>query len=166
MTPLTSPLPLAPEHEVEAFDCGSAALDDFLRRFALANARNGSSRTYAGLRGSRVVGYYSLAAASVEPDDLPARAIQGLARHAVPMILLARLAVDRSEQGQGIGKGLLKDALRRYLAAQEIVGSRGLLVHAKDDAAKDFYLRYGFMASPTDELHLCLLTKDVRKTLG
>lgn len=166
MTALTGPVPLAPEHDVSGFDCGNDALNEFLKRFALANARSGSSRTYVGLRDRRVMGYCSLAAASVESEELPARATQGLARHAVPMILLARLAVDRSEQGQGMGKGLLKDALRRYLAAQEIVGSRGLLVHAKDAAARDFYLRHGFMASPTDDLHLGLLTKDIRKTLA
>ena len=166
MTPLTGPVPIAAEYEVESFDCGESALDDFLQRFALVNARNGASRTYVGLRENRVVGYYSLAAASVEPEALPMRATQGLSRNPVPMILLARLAVDRSEQGNGLGKGLLKDALRRYLAAQEIIGSRGLLVHAKDESAREFYLRQGFMVSPTDDLHLCLLTKDIRRTLG
>ncbi len=136
MTPLTGPVPLATEHDVEAFDCGSPARDEFLRRFALANVRNGSSRTYVGLRGDRVVGYDSLAAAPIEPEELPVRATQGLARHPIPMILLARLAVDRAEQGRGVGKGLLKDALRRYPGHRRR-RPRGLGLHAEARARTD-----------------------------
>lgn len=164
--PLLGPEPLAAYHDTGSFDCGSGALNTFLSRFALVNQASGASRTYAVLREARVVGYFSLAAASVEPRRAPARVTSGLARHAIPLTLLARLAVDLAEQGQGLGEALLKDAIKRHLQAQVIVGSRALLAHAKDDQAAAFYLRYGFERSPSDSLHFYLLTKDMKKTLG
>lgn len=82
------------------------------------------------------------------------------------MILLARLAVDRREQGRGLGAHLLLDALRRAAEGAEVIGGRAVLVHAADEEARSFYLRYGFESSPTDRLHLIMLMKDLRKTLG
>jgi GNAT superfamily N-acetyltransferase len=157
---------LLPTHEVESFDCGKEPLNGFLKRFALVNQRNGSSMTYVARRGQRVVGYYSLAVGSVRHEAAPGRVTKGLARHPVPVMLLTRLAVDRTEQGTGIGKGLLKDALLRTAQAADIAGIRALLVHAKDEAARAWYLRYDFEASPTDPLHLFLLLKDVRAIVG
>ncbi|MBI3370864.1 MAG: GNAT family N-acetyltransferase [Betaproteobacteria bacterium] len=165
-TPLLGPEPLAAHHDWSAFDCGSQALNVFLARFALVSQSGGAARTYVALRGARVAGYYSLAAASVEPERATPRVIKGLARHAVPLTLLARLAVDRSEQGAGLGEALLKDAIKRHLQAQSIIGSRALLAHAKDERAAAFYTRYGFQPSPSDPLHLYLLTKDMKTTLG
>src|SRR5438105_1194372 len=92
----------------------------------------------------------------------PARVAKGLARHPIPIILLARLAVDRGEQGKGLGAALLKDALLRAAQASDIIGCRAVLVHAKDQTAKAFYQRYGFEPSPVDDLHLYLLMKDLR----
>jgi predicted N-acetyltransferase YhbS len=137
-----------------------------LRKHALANHQNESARTYVAARGQRVVGYYSLAAASVRPEQVPQRVKKGLARHSVPVILLARLAVDHREQGKGLGKGLLKDALLRAAQAADLIGCRAVLVHAKDEAAKAFYAKFDFTPSPTDDLHLYLLMKDLRKNLG
>ena len=164
--PLLGPEPLTTHHDASTFDCGSSALDTYLARFAVVNQAGGAARTYVALRAARVVGYYSLAAASAELGQTPARVAKGLARHAVPLTLLARLAVDRTEQGAGLGKALLKDAITRHLQAQMIIGSRALVAHAKDGRAAAFYARYGFRPSPTDPLHLYLLTKDMRKTLG
>lgn len=156
---------LLPSHEVDSFDCGKEALNNFLKRFALVNQRNGSSLTYVALRGQRVVGYYSLAVGSVIHESAPARVSKGLARHPIPVMLLTRLAVDVSEQGTGIGKGLLKDALQRTAQAADIAGIRALLIHAKDEEAKAWYLKYDFEPSPSDPLHLFLLLKDVRSIL-
>lgn len=166
LPPLSSPVPISTAHTLAGFDCNAAALNEYLQRHALTNHRNESARTYVACRGERIVAYYTLAAGAVVPQEAPDRVTKGLARHPVPVILLARLAVDRSEQGQGLGKGLLKDALLRCAQAADIIGCRAVLVHAKDDAAKAFYRKYDFEPSPTDELHLFLLMKDLRKNLG
>lgn len=114
----------------------------------------------------RVVGYYALSAASVEQDDAPTRVRKGLARHPIPVILLARLAVDQSEQGRGLGAALLKDALQRAGSAAGEIGARAVLVHAKDEEAKAFYEHFDFEPSPSDPLHLFLLMKDLRASLN
>jgi GNAT superfamily N-acetyltransferase len=160
---LDSPVPLQRSHKCDEFDCGSPPLNDYLTRFAWINQKSGAARTYVACRGKRVVGYYSLAFGSIEHEAASPRVRQGLARHPIPIMLLARLAVDVSEHGQGIGKGLLKDALLRTLQAADIGGLRALLVHAKDTQAKAFYEKFGFASSPLDEFHLMLLLKDVRK---
>lgn len=165
-TPLTGPVPLEKSHEVGHFDCGTAPLNDFLKKHAWQNQQNRSARTYVALRGDQVVGYYSLAAASVQYQEATARVAKGLARHPVPVILLARLAVDQSEKGKGLGRALLKDALLRSLQAADIIGCRAVLVHAKDAAAQAFYRKFGFESSPIDEFHLFLLMKDIQATLA
>ena len=157
---------LAAAHDVESFTCGKAPLDRFLKRFALANQKAESARTYVVCRGSTVIAYYSLAAGAVEHADAPRRVGKGLAQHPVPVMLLARLAVDRTEQGRGLGRALVKDALLRTAAAADIAGIRALLVHAKDDEARAWYEALEFEPSPTDPRHLFLLMKDLRATLG
>lgn len=165
-SPLIGPVPLAAYHDTDSFDCGNAALNAYIGRFALASQSAGAARTYVALREVRVVGYYSLAAASEDPLRVLARVAKGLAQHPVPLTLLARLAVDASEQRQRLGEALLKDAIKRHLQAQSILGSRALVAHAKDEHAATFYAHYGFQPSPTHALHLYLLTKDMKKTLG
>jgi predicted N-acetyltransferase YhbS len=113
-----------------------------------------------------VVGYYTLAAASARREEPPQRVAKGLAAHPVPVILLARLAVAASEQGQGLGSGLLKDALQRAMQAADIVGCRAVMVHAKDEAAKAYSQRFGFEPSPTDPFRLFLLMKDIKASLA
>ncbi|MBI4971267.1 MAG: GNAT family N-acetyltransferase [Candidatus Omnitrophica bacterium] len=164
--PLKAPVLLNKSHGVERFDCGSESLDTYLKRFAFINNQNGSARTYVALRGNEVVGYYTLTPGSVERDQVAERVGQGLARHPIPIILLARLAVDRTEQKIGLGKGLLRDALIRVVSAADIIGGRALLVYAKDENAKAFYEHFSFESSPVDSFHLFLLLKDIRKTLG
>ena len=138
-----------------------------MQRFALANQAAGAARTFVVcLEATRTVaGYYALAAGSVDHADAPTRAGQGLARHPIPVIVLARLAVDRLYAGRGLGSALLRDALIRASSAADEIGVRALLVHAKDDEARRFYERYDFESSPPDEFQLLLLMKDIRRIL-
>ncbi len=132
-----------------------------------AGQRNQSARTYVAIRGeTHVIGYYSMAAASAEYETVPARIAKGLAQHPIPLTLLARLAVDQTEQGAGIGAGLLKDALKRFLQAQSIIAARALVVHAKDEPAVEFCQPFGFVPSPLDPYHLYLMTKDIHECLA
>lgn len=153
-------------HNVEAFDCGQEDLNRFLTRYAHQNQQAGGSQTYIALAEvDDVVGFYTLVVGQVEPGDAPERLTKGLARHPVPLMVLARLAVGASWQGQGLGSGLLKDAMFRTLQAAEIAGIRAFAVHAKDEAAKTFYEHFGFVASPSDPYHLFRLLKDIRAKL-
>jgi GNAT superfamily N-acetyltransferase len=162
---IQSPAPLKRNHNCGNFQSGIQPLDDHLKRFAWANQQAGVARTYVATRGNRVVGYYTLAFGSVEHEMASPRAGKGLARHPIPVIVLARLAVDRSHQGRGLGKGLLKDALLRTLQAAEIAGLRAMIVHAKDEHARQVYARFDFEPSPLDEFHLMLLLRDLRKVV-
>ena len=165
MEALSGPESLGPHHEVRDFDCGKPELTEWLRHYGLQNHLAGAARVFVVHRAGLVVGYYALAAGSVEPEDAPNRIRKGLARHAIPVILLARLAVALQEQGSGLGAGLLKDALRRAVSAAGEIGVRAVLVHAKDDDAKAFYEHFDFEPSPTDPLHMFVLIKDLRKAL-
>lgn len=162
---LQSPVLLDTRHDINNFDCGVHALNLYLKSFASQNIKNNSAKTYVATRSNIVVGYHSLAFGSVFHEEAPARITKGLAKHPVPIILLARLAVDNTEKGQGLGKALLKDALLRTLQASEIAGLRAVLVHAKDNNAKKFYEKFGFESSPIDPFHLFLLIKDLRQIL-
>lgn len=154
---------LRPDHALDRFDCGKEPFNRFLQRFALVNQRANSAQTYVVCRRENtVVGYYSLAVGAVEHAAAPERVTKGLARQPVPVMLLARLAVDRSAQGAGLGKALLKDALLRTAQAADIAGTRALLVHAKDDEARAWYEKFDFKPSPTDPLHLFLMMKDLK----
>ncbi len=164
--PLNAPELLGKSHQVSHFDCGKPPLNDFLTKFALQNQGGGSARTYVLTRGSRVVGYYSLAPASALPEDVPERVGKGQGRYPVPVILMARFAIDQVEQGKGLGKALLRDALRRALNGSETIGGRAFMVHAKDEDALAFYSQYGMEPSPNNAFTLFLLFKDVRQTLS
>ncbi len=157
---------LRADHAVAGFDCGREELNRFLLRFALTNQNAGAAQTYVAVSSDLVVGYYSLAVGEVAREDSPERLSKGLARHPIPIMLLARLAVSVDWQGRGLGAGLLKDAMRRTLQAADIAGIRAFAVHAKDDSARRFYEHFGFVPSPTDPLHLFLLIKDIRALAG
>lgn len=154
------------DHPVDDFDCGEEALNRFLDRFAFQAQQAGASQTYLALDGDKVVGFYSLAVGSVAHRDAPERLAKGLARHPVPIMLLARLAVGKGFQGKGLGAGLLKDAILRTLQAGDIAGIRAMATHAKNDAARRFYEHFEFIPSPTDPLHLFILLKDLRAALN
>jgi GNAT superfamily N-acetyltransferase len=158
---------LRPFHAIERFDCGKYSLNVFLKRYALQNQSSSASRTFVVTVGDgRVAGYYSLAASSVKYDDAPLRVKKGLGKHPVPVLLLARIAVDEEFQGIGLGSQLLKDVLLRCLRTTEEVAARAVLVHAKDDEARIWYKKYDFEESPTEPYHLFLLMKDVKALLG
>lgn len=164
--PIYGPEPLTAAHLVEEFDCGVASLNDYVVRRALSDQSAGKSRTYVVARGQRVIGFFSLAVAGVEPADATARAVAGQGNQPIPAILLARLAVDLSERGKHIGEALLTEALRKSIAASEIVGARIVLAHALDETARGFYLKYGFEQSPCHDLHVMILMKDVKRSYG
>jgi GNAT superfamily N-acetyltransferase len=158
------PEPLDRKHTLEGFDCGIESLNTWLTRYARQADAVGSARTFVMVDAGqqRVVGYYALTVASITHAEATARARKGMPQHPIPAVLLARLAVDQSVTGRGIGAWLLRDAMLRTLAAAEELGVRVLLVHAIDERARAFYERFGFEASPTDLLNLQLLMKDVR----
>src|SRR6266850_6777190 len=126
------------DHHVDLFDCGQEPLNRFLVRYAFQNQQAEASQTYAALIGGEVVGFYTLVVAQVEYDDAPPRLGKGLAKHPIPLMLLARLAVATNWQGKGLGSGLLKDAMLRAVQVADIAGIRASAVHAKDDVAKAF----------------------------
>ena len=156
---------LAATDHLDDFDCGRVPLNLFLQRFALINQKANSAQTYVCCLGAAVVGFYSLAVGSADPEATPARVTKGLARHPVPVMILARLAVDSAHQRKGLGQSLLKDALLRTAQAADIAGIRCLLVHAKDEEARRWYEDWGFEPSPTDPYHLFLMMKDLKALL-
>lgn len=153
------------DHDIASFDCGQPDLNRWLLRHALQNQLANSAQTYAGLVNGEVIGFYSLAVGQIEFVDAPERLRKGLARHPIPVMLLARLAVDCKWQGKGVGRELVLDAISRTLQAAEIAGIRALVVHAKDDRARQYYEQFDFVPSPTDPLHLLVLLKDLRRLI-
>ncbi len=152
--------------DLDRFDCGVPALDEWLKRFALSAQGAGASVTYVIERDTRIVGFYTLAPHTIEPEEAPGRLGAGLPRQRpIPVILLARLSLDRSVQGTGLGGDLLKDALARCAVAAEDIGGRAVLVHAKDGGAAAFYQRYGFVALEQNPNHLYVLMKDLRASI-
>ena len=163
---------LRPVRRVEAtddlagFDCGVSALDEWLKRFALSDQRAGASVTYVLERGSQIVGFYTLAPHTIESGTAPARLRAGLpGQRPIPVILVARLGLDRSVQGTGLGGDLLRDALARCAAAADEIGGRAVLVHAKDAGAAAFYQRHGFVPLEQNLNHLYVLMKDLRASI-
>ena len=154
------------DHPVDAFDCGQESLNSWLRKHALQNQSAGAAQTYVGLAENAVIGYYSLAVGQIEYSDAPERLQKGLAQHPVPIMLLARLAVDKNWQQRGVGRALLRDAVLRTGQAADIAGIRALAVHAKDEQARRYYEQFDFVASLTDPLHLLVLLKDIRRHVG
>ncbi|MGV0745251.1 GNAT family N-acetyltransferase [Mycolicibacterium sp. XJ870] len=161
MSGYSAPRPIREGDEVTTFDSGEPNLDEYLRKRALANHVEGASRCFVTCHDGRVVGFYSLAAAAVERSSTPGRVRRNMP-DPVPVILLSRLAIDHKEQGKGLGKHLLRDAITRAVEAADLIGVRAMLVHALHGEARAFYAHFGFEQSPTDPLHLLLLMKDAR----
>lgn len=153
---------LQPSHPVDDFDCGQNNLNRYLQRYAWMSQRADGAQTYLGVSDSKIMGYYTLVVGQVTYADAPERLTKGLSHHPVPVMVLARLAVDVAWQGKGVGAGLLRDAMQRTVQAADIAGLRAFLVHAKDDKAKAFYEHFNFFPSSTDPYHLYLLVKDIR----
>lgn len=162
----TAPEPLAAHHVLETFDCGKPALNVWLQRHARQAQGSGSAKTFVACGDGRVAGYFSLTVGQVDILDAPERFRAGMGQYPIPVVILARLAVDRRDQGQGIGVGLLMDAIRRTLRIADQAGIRALLTQPIDEEASRFYRRFGFEASPLREQQLLLLLKDARRLVA
>jgi GNAT superfamily N-acetyltransferase len=158
---LTPPEPLGPTHGLEGFSSGVSMLDDWLKRRALANQASGASRTFVVCESGEVVGYYSLAASAVSPEQTVGRFRRNMPSP-IPVIVLGRLAVATTHQGRGLGRGLFVDAARRVIATADVIGIRGMLVHAVSAEAVEFYKKLGFDPSPLDAMTLMITLTDLR----
>lgn len=157
-----APEPLAPNHELEAFVSGVLPLDEWLKRRARRSEAEGAARTFVCCIGARVVGYYSLAAASVLRAATTGKVRRNMPEP-VPAVLIGRLAVDRAWHGRGLGADLLRDAVLRIVAAADMVGARAILVHAISHDAKAFYEKHGFRASPLEPMTLMITVEEARR---
>lgn len=153
-------------HDLAAFLCGNNELDDWLRRRALAAQAMDTARTFVLVSHPKVIGYFSLTMGSVQRHDAPAKLVRGLPRYPIGMVLLARLAVDSTVQGQGLGGRLLAHALRRAVVAGEAAAARLVVVDAIDEAAVGFYERHGFTSMAEHPQRLCRRTRDIRTSLS
>jgi GNAT superfamily N-acetyltransferase len=159
------PAPLTREHDIGGFDCGAPMLNDWLTKRAPANQVSGASRCYVvATTANAVIGYHALASGAVVVADASGRLRRNMP-DPVPVVILGRLAVDRNAQGQGFGRSLFADAARRVAAAADLIGIRGLLVHALDDQARRFYLALGFDASPLDPMTLMVTLSDIHAAI-
>jgi GNAT superfamily N-acetyltransferase len=163
-SPLSSPEPLGDDHQTDSFDSGEPALDDWLRRRARANQTSGASRTYVVLEGMRVVAYYALASGAIAQAAVSGRFRRNMP-DPIPVMVLARLAVDRNYQGRGLGRALFRDAAHRVAHAADTIGIRGVVVHAISEEARKFYIALGFDPFPADAMTLVVTLRDIRATL-
>jgi len=162
---LLAPEPLAETHNSVDFSCGETSLDDWLKRRARANQASGASRTYVACEGKRVIGYYALASGAITVASAPGRFRRNMP-NPIPVVVLARLAVDGGWQGRGMGRALFRDAARRVAQAAEAIGIRGIVVHAVSEEAKSFYLALGFDPSPHEPMTLMVTLSDIRAVLS
>lgn len=161
---ISSPVQLTDEQDISKFDCGDATLNEWLTKRALKNQKTGGSRTFVVCENNKVVGYYALASGSVERAEAPKNVARNMPQP-IPVMVLARLAIDTSWQGKKVGSSLLKDALLRVLSVSKNVGVRAVLVHAISEEAKTFYQRYGFLDSPVDPMTLMLPISHIEQQL-
>jgi GNAT superfamily N-acetyltransferase len=159
---------LGPSHDRTSFDCGVPALDDYLKKYARQNEEIDFSRTYVARRpdNTRVLGYFTISAGHVQSAELPPEEAKRFPRYPVPVVVLGRLAVDRSVQGQRLGQGLLVRALEKACQVSDVVGVTAVAVYATSDAAREFYLKNGFRELRDGRMHLILSMKVIRKLFG
>jgi GNAT superfamily N-acetyltransferase len=160
----SAPAPLADHHGLETFASGNPALDDWLRRRARPNQVSGASRTFVIAVKHAVVGYYALASGAVISEVAPGRFRRNMPEP-IPVAVLARLAVDRGYQGQGLGRALFRDSALRVTQAAHAIGIRGMVVHAVSEDAKRFYLGLGFSESLIEPLTLMVGLGDLQASL-
>lgn len=158
---LASPELLADHHDIEHFRSGDASLDDWLQRRARANQVSGATRTYVVCEGKGVIGYYALASGAIAIEGAPGRFRRNMP-DPIPVAVLARLAVGQAWQGKGIGRALFRDAALRVAQAADVIGIRGIVVHAISEDAKAFYMALGFDSSPRQPMMLMVTLSDIR----
>ena len=161
---LSAPAPLNRKHILSGFDCGNTALNEWLIRHSMQSQGSGAAKTFVVADAARVVGYFSLTVGHIDTLEAPERIRKGMGSFPIPVVILARLAVSKANQGVGIGRGMLQDAIRRTLTISEQAGIRAMLTHPIDAEAERFYLRFGFVPSPLRKGQLLLLLKDARKS--
>ena len=161
---LSPPEPLTGEHAIEAFDSGQTVLDNWLRRRALANPSSGASRTYGVCEDKRVVAFYAITSGAIVQADVSGKFRRNMPEP-IPVVVLARLAVDRAYQGRGLGRGMFRDAARRVAQAADSIGIRGIIVHAISEEARRFYITLGFDPSPADAVTLMVTLRDLSRAL-
>jgi GNAT superfamily N-acetyltransferase len=161
---IAAPEPLTPNHELEPFDSGVEGLDRWLKTRALKNQASGAPRTFVACEGNIVRAYYALASSAVTVSAATSRLRRNMP-DPIPVIVLGRLAVDCSMQGKGIGRALIRDACLRMIQAADVIGIRGMLVHALSDDAKRFYESAGFETSPLDPMTLMVTLADLKSHL-
>jgi GNAT superfamily N-acetyltransferase len=161
---LSPPELLTDDHQIEEFASGEPFLDDWLKRRARANQASGASRTYVLCEGRRVVGYYALASGAIAPAIVPGKFRRNMP-DPIPVVVLARLAVERSRQGLGLGRAMFRDAGLRVAQAADAIGIRGIVVQAISDEARRFYLALGFDPCPAESMTLVVTLRDIRATL-
>lgn len=161
---LSVPEPLGTQHQIGDFNSGVASLDEWLRRRALINQASGAARTFVVCEANKIVGYYALASGAVSVAVAPGRFRRNMP-DPIPVVVLARLAVDRAHQGRGLGRALVRDGARRVVHAADAIGIRGILVHAIPAEAKAFYLGLGFAPSPIEPMMLMVTLADVRNSI-
>jgi GNAT superfamily N-acetyltransferase len=163
--PLTEPQPLNDAHELNEFSSGVSSLDDWLKRRARPNQVSGASRTFIVADDHRVVGYYALASGAITVGSSVGRFRRNMP-DPIPVVVLGRLAIDRSQQGRGLGRALFRDCALRVAHAADIIGIRGIVVHAISEEAKAFYLALGFDAPPSEPMTLIVTLVDIRSLSG
>ena len=161
---LSAPEPLSTQHQIGDFNSGVASLDEWVKRRALANQASGATRTFVVCEANKVVGYYALAFGAVNVAAAPGRFRRNMP-DPIPVVVLARLAVDPAHQNRELGRALVRDGARRVVNAADAIGIRGILVHAISEEAKAFYLALGFDPSPIDPMTLMITLSDVRKSI-
>ena len=162
---LSAPEPISTNHQIGDFTSGVVSLDEWLKRRALANQASGAARTFVVCEADKVISYYALASGSVTVAGAPGRFRRNMP-DPIPVVVLARLAVDRAYHGRGLGRALVRDAARRVVHAADAIGIRGIVVHAISDDAKAFYLALGFDPSPIEPMTLMITLADIRKSLA
>lgn len=162
---LIAPVPLDVQHQIDDFACGEESLDHWLKRRARANQASGATRTFVVCEGSRVAGYYALASGAVALKQVPGRFRRNMP-DPIPVVILARLAVDRSWQRLGIGRALFRDAALRVLQAADLIGIRGMVVQAISDEARRFYMALGFDECPHEPTMLVVTLTDLQAGLA
>ena len=163
---LQPPRRLTRDDDRSAFDSGAPELDDWFQRFAFENQQANNAVTYVTVRDGVVLGYYAIAMSAYTTTELPERMQVGRPTQ-TPCVLLARLAVDRTAQGQGVGAALLRHAIEQAYVASRAVGAAAMIIHCRDEAARDFYLANGnFLASPVEPMHLVLPMKEISRRFG
>ena len=161
---LSAPQPLAGPHRLAEFDSGEPSLDGWLKRRAVKNQANGSSRTYVVCEGDAVIGFYCLAAGAIGHAEAPST-LKRNRPDPIPVVVLGRLAIHKDHHQKGIGTALLNDAIRRAVQAAETAGITALLVQAISEQARRFYRSRGFIESPVQPMTLCLMLATVHQAL-